>query len=144
MYQLSYQKDKNLFYIEAKGDIKLEEMIKVFNSILKHSTHNKKLLLFSDYRIAKIDKIDVEGIDTLSLFLKKTFIPQYPQIQWASLSFNYIPTTVALILKEHLNHENIEYEPFTTETKACEWMNINCPSEENSIHIPLEENPNLD
>lgn len=123
MYQLYQHKKINLYYIKAKNNINLIELIKVLEHICTISISNEILLLITDYRNSTMDKTNIKEIEPLSVFINDKLKKQFKYIKWASLASDYMSTTISFILKDSIKGKDISYEPFTTTEKVYSWMN---------------------
>lgn len=131
MYQLNQHKKINLYYIKAKNNINITELIKVLEHICTISNSNDKLLLITDYKNSTMNKSNIEAIVPLSTFINERLKKQFKYIRWASLTSDYMSTTISLLLKEKIKGKDINYEPFTTTEKVYYW--INTPHHFNSL-----------
>ncbi len=139
MYQLYQHKKINLYYIQAKNNINLRELITVLEHICTISNSNDTLLLITDYKNSTMTKSNISEIEPLSIFINDKLKKQFKYIKWASLASDYMSTTISYILKDSIKGKNIDYEPFTTIKKVYYWMNTPHHHFNSLDEIDLEE-----
>lgn len=121
MITFSYNKEENIFYIERRDEIELDDLIKYIEGIDQYSKNMDNLYILDDIRNS-ISKFTIEDIPTIIDEVKKR-ISKYKEVRCAVLVDKPFDTALSM-LYENLSSiiENYLYKTFSTTEAGKNWL----------------------
>jgi hypothetical protein len=124
MVSIKFSKNKNLFYIEMTENINHVHILFYIDIICDTPLKDMNIIILTDYRKATIAENSAGPIEKIGNHVNTKMKKYFNSIKWASLSYNYLPTTGAMILGNLIKDSKLDYRPFTTIEGALQWANI--------------------
>ncbi len=120
MVELVFDKSSEILRMNTSGTININDIVAVYNAILKNDTYPKELNILIDTRKSKFE-IDLNEVVNITDVIKKV-LNKYSIINEAILIEKPYETVIVTLVRDHMNFENYNLKIFHTENAALSWL----------------------